>query len=90
MNLYSEDSLNKDIGHGHGTCLLLDNKPREAYDVYKNLKIDFKKDEILFVHYLLSLKLMGKSREIKKLISGSKANFQTKYGRRMFDFVRSE
>ena len=90
MNLYSEDPLNKDIGHGYGTCLLLDNKPREAYNVYRNLKIDFNKDEILFVHYLLSLKLMGKSNEIKKLISGSKANFKTKYGRRMFDFVRSK
>ena len=88
MNLYSEDPLNKDIGHGYGTCLLFNDKPKEAYNVYKNLKIDFYKDEIPFVHYLLSLKLMGKTAEISRLISGSKANFQTKYARRMFDFVR--
>ena len=89
MSLYSEDPLNKDIGHGYGTCLLFKNKPREAYNVYRNLKIDYSKDEIPFVHYLLSLKLMGKSSEIRNLISGSKVNFKTNYARRMFDFVRS-
>ena len=41
MNLYSEDPLNKDIGHGYGTCLLFMGKPKEAYRVYKNLKDKF-------------------------------------------------
>ena len=88
-SLYAEDPFNKDIGHGYGTCLLFKDKPKDAYSVYKNMKINFHKDEIPFVHYLLSLKLMGKNAEIKQLISGAKANFQTKYARRMFDFVRS-
>ena len=90
VNLYSEDSLNKEIGHGYGTCLLFQNKPLEAYNVYKNLKIDYREDEIPFVHYLLSLKLMGNSSEIYELTKGSKLNFKTKYARRIFDFVRSK
>ena len=89
-SLYSEDTFNKDIGHGYGTCLLFNEKPFEAYSVYKNLKVNYKEDEIPFVHYLLSLKLMGRFNEIKKLVTGLKVNFKTKYARRMFDFVRTK
>ena len=87
--LHKEDSFNKDIGHGLGTCYLLKGEYSKSLAIYRDLKINLKDDEIPYVHYLVALKLMGRYNEIKTLISNVKANFRSKYARRVFDFARS-
>jgi tetratricopeptide (TPR) repeat protein len=88
--LHREDSFNKYIGHGLGTCYLFQGDYRKAWSIYRDLKINIKEDEIPYVHYLVSLKLLGRYDEIKNLTSNIKVNFKNKYARRVFDFVRSK
>ena len=88
--LHKEDSFNKDIGHGLGTCYLFKGEYSKSLAVYRDLKINLKDDEIPYVHYLMALKLMGRYNELKSLISNIKVNFKNKYARRIFDFVRSK
>ena len=88
--LHREDSFNKYIGHGLGTCYLFQGDYRKAWSIYRDLKINIKEDEIPYVHYLVALKLLGRYEDIKNLTSNIKVNFKNKYARRVFDFVRSK